>query len=797
MRISKSFRLALRRIWSFKLYSIISIVGLGLAIAIALAIFSYTIHHASYDRFIENGENAYRLNSRYGEGTFNTNTFASFEDELASCPEVNSFTMVDANNAVEDLRVDGEKFKVNYSLFVNQSFLDFYNIPMVVGEEATINEPNMVFLTAATAEKIFPNQSAIGQKLLVRAFTGAHDSLIAYTVGGIVEEMPKTSHLQYEVLFSRAGHYKRIEDILKSRKLLGARIYVKLQEGTDVQNFESRLTSLLVPHLKGFHGPPLEAFNHHLQPVFDIHFTTGLLGEMKAGVRRSSHHILLLVGIIILALAMLNFVIMYIAKASFYRKANFIIRIMGGSKREIFMHTLMEVVISVAISMIVAFYLLVSFQHFLGMQYFGDFSISFLSYDFFSICLLLLVVVSLLISIFASYDLRKKEDLLTEVNQRSKRKIAVTLLVFQFVAVIALMGFTIMINQQLDYIHDKDLGYASENVIIIKAPQLNEKVNILKEELKKSPFLLSTAAARHYPGYKLQDMTFSNGENSFPFIFGHIDTDALETLKIPVLLYFKPAKEKADDGWYINETFYHSLQQKYSEEEIRGSSFPADEEDQDPSRIQFNILGVMRDFHYASLHSDIESFAFFIPAEGNSTNRFVLVRFQISETQNVIKLIEEKMAQIFPDQPIRYDFLEEQVQQQYESESVLMKLINTFSLLSILIACFGLIGLSVFISEQRTKEIGIRKVNGASVSEIINLLLKDVLMWISIAFLLATPLSYFAISRWLENFAYKTPIDWWIFLLSGLMALIIAIITVSWQTFKSARRNPVEALRYE
>ena len=205
----------------------------------------------------------------------------------------------------------------------------------------------------------------------------------------------------------------------------------------------------------------------------------------------------------------------------------------------------------------------------------------------------------------------------------------------------------------------------------------------------------------------------------------------------------------------------------------------------------------MSDFHYASLHSEIENFAFYIRESKTRYNRFVLARFEQNRTNEVIKAVENKIAEIYPGQPIKYSFLDEQLKSQYDSEQTLLKLINAFSILAILVACFGLIGLSIFITEKRSKEIGIRRVNGASVHEILRMLNMDFVTWVGIAFVIATPVAFYATQKWLENFAYKTTISWWIFALAGVLALGVALLTVSWRSWRAATKNPVEALRYE
>jgi len=350
----------------------------------------------------------------------------------------------------------------------------------------------------------------------------------------------------------------------------------------------------------------------------------------------------------------------------------------------------------------------------------------------------------------------------------------------------------------MNFIEKKKLGYTAENVIVIKVPQQNAKIDVFRNELLKIPGIINAGTGRHYPGYRFQDMNLTTEDNAFPFTFGHIDQNAIETLNIKVLRYFNEAENEATEGWLINETFYERLKNTYSEEQIANGTIPADERaETDNGNIDFNVLGVINDFHYVSLHSEIENFAFFIPGPDSRIIRFVLARINQNKSSQVITAIENKLVEIYPGQPINYSFLNEQLKRGYASEQLLMRLINAFSILAILIASMGLMGLSIFMTEKRTKEIGIRKVNGSSVTEIVQMLNMVFIKWLALAFIIATPIAYYAAQQWLQNFAYRTPISWWIFILAGIFALFIVMLTVSWQSFKVARRNPVEALRYE
>lgn len=796
--IKQDIKIGLNRLLRFKAYSLINISGLAIAIASSLVIFSYVYHHFTFDKYISDVENSYRIISRIGDGTYNTNTFASFENYLSDCKEVKSYTRNFIHYRLEDVFIEDRKIEANSAIFANESFLDYFSVNIVEGERKSINLPNTMMLTPDMAKKIFPNKSAIGQIVSLRSFTRNQDSLITYTVSGIIEPLPKTSHLKYEILLSQKGHFEPNIKRLDSRKVYGALTYVKLFPSVDVKEFEKKLTLLPEAKLANTPGPPLSAYNHKLQNVNDIHFTQGLMNEPKTTVSRSFLNTLIMVGVLILVLATINFVIISIARQSFHQKNTFIFRFFGGSKISLINQVIIEIVTSISISFITAFALLSILENNFAKSFFFDNSISLQNPTLWNISIILFLLVNFIVLIFTSIDLLKRNYTLQQTNQVKNIKSAIMLVVFQFAIVIVLIGFATSINLQMGYINNKELGYSNHNVLVIKVPQSNQKVNLLKQELALIPGISNTGTAHHYPGYHLQDMNPIIGGHDFQFKFGYIDYQAIKTLDIKPLKYFTENKENATDVWMINETFYNNLKMYFSDEQIASGNFSEGEsQNSEASANKFIVNGVMKDFHYASLHSKVENFAFYIPKPEARNNRFVLARLDNTKINLLISKVEDKLNEIYPGQPVNYSFLDEQLSKEYISEQTLLKLINIFSILSIIIACFGLIGLVIFITERRTKEIGLRKVNGASDFEIIKLLNLNFIKWISIAFLIATPISYYVLITWLQNFAYKITLSWWIFVLAGMITLVIAILTVSWQTFKAARKNPVDVLRYE
>ncbi len=273
--IQKSIKIAINRLITLKAFSMINIGGMAIAISVGLAILLYTSHHFRFDKYIPDGENSYRIITQYGDGTYFTNTFACFDDVLHDYPEVKSHTLCFSNHNIEDVFIGEHSIKTNKAILVNDSFFDFFGVDMIRGNKSSINEPNTMMVTPDMAKKLFPEKDAVGQTVKIRSFTRNQDSLISYTISGIVKALPKTSHIRFEMLLSQEGHFSPTVKTVKSRKVFGALVYVKLYPSANVKEIETSLPTKAEPILGAQHGPPMEVFNHKLQPVYDIHTTPG------------------------------------------------------------------------------------------------------------------------------------------------------------------------------------------------------------------------------------------------------------------------------------------------------------------------------------------------------------------------------------------------------------------------------------------------------------------------------------------------------------------------------------------
>lgn len=788
-------KLAYRRLIKFKINSFINIFGLGVALSVCIVIMMYSVYHLSFDRFVEDYDNSYRLIGRYGDGSYNPKTFTCFGEIVSELPEVKSRTMCfSLYNLTDEIFVGERKYHIDNAQLINSSFFPFFSAQILEGSPESIDEPNTVMVTPQLAEQLFPNESPIGKTISLRAFTRDRNDYIDYSITGIVKPLPKTSHIGYDILLSQKGHFSEQATRLKKIKTFAASVYMKLYPNSDMDNINKELSDKATVALDGVFGPPVDAFDFKLQAFRDIHFGIDMMQEYRPTIRRSNLNVLLLVGLIIFIIATVNFINMFVAQSSFYRRESAIMQFLGSKKVNIWGIFFAENVtsISIAFGLSIVFLLGIKFmipQHLFGWTFEFSSLAFWISILFFYPALLL--IVTLLSYLNLSGILPEK----TTISHLERNRTMPSLVVLQFVIVIGLIAFTFLVNKQLDYVQHKDLGYHPENVLVINMPKRVDENKLFVDELKKSATVLNASSVMHYPGYRLQDMNLTNQDNTFPFTFGRIEYGAIETLGMKVIKTIAP--ERLNNGWLINNSFYQQLKAHYSDEEIAlGNFLGRDEEEENGMKTKMEIVGVLDDFNYASLHSPIKNFAFFVNPK-MPRGRITLVRFQQSQEKELLAAVQKEMDELFPGFDYIYSFMDEQLAKQYKSEQTLMSLINIFSLLAILIACIGLISLSLFIMERRTKEIGIRKVNGATISEILILLNRKFIFWVLTAFVAAIPITWFAMNKWLENFAYKTDLSWWIFSLAGLLALGIALVTVSWQSWKTATRNPVEALRYE
>ena len=794
-------KLAIRKLQRQKSFTLINLGGLSISLAACIVIFVYASYEQGFDKKIPDHERTYRIISRLTDGIYWSRSFACYPDALSNRPEIENMTsFIHTNN--NEIRVGESDYNVSESIIADTAFMDFFDVQCITGRKEDLGLPNTVFLDYELAERLFPGENAYGQEIFLRQFEGnANDSLGLFTVAGIIESFPENTHFGFQMIFSQKGNLNGMINHMKEGKFFSANVYLRLFGEDKVEQLEVDLTDVLVPFLAKSHGPPVEAFNSRLQPVREIHFTTDLNREPRPVIRKSVLYLLFSVGGLILILMCMNFLSTAIVQALRQRKETGIMRTLGASNFELFTVSLSKIFIFVAAGLVLSWFIIFLAGTWLEVIFGSGWdprkSITrILLFSLAAGCFVIIVAASGMHLMGARISV---VELLKGKLPSGGKLFGIfgVLTVVQFGIVVFLIGFSMMIGKQLRFMDHKDLGYTSENVYIARIPSPEPRGSFLLEEIRRNASVISASTVHHHPADVFQHMDFSVGQSQYPFEFRMVDQDIFNTLEIELIKNFSPGQTNME-GWVINETFYRILVQDFSEEIVAGSNFNVMEEDAaEDGRSRFKIAGVMKDFHYGSLYDRIGPFAFAIRNPESLYNRWLVVRFRDGQPKACMTAMKEMMERHFPGRQHDGFLLSEMLKNKYASSRKLSVIIRVFTLLSILIAGFGLYGLSLYITQQRTKEIGIRKVFGASQWQVNSMLNMGFLKWVAISLVVACPITLWALKKWLINFAYKATPSVWIFLLTGIIVTAIAVISVTWQTANAARRNPVDAIRYE
>lgn len=786
-------KLAFRNILRNKVYTSINVVGLTIAFVVSIVIFSYVGYHFSFDKNVKDRERVFRLITRIDNGTFWASTFTAFDEGLKNKADVDKHLTVFTSDESFDFGKDENTIRITAPIYADGDIFEFFNYHIASGKASALNEPNTIFLTYKTAQKLFGNKNPIGEVLVVNNHIHEQADKRVYTVVGVLDKKQELSHLQFDLIFSKAGFYQKTTiDQIKSRKVFAANVYVKLLPNVDIASFEGKLHSF-IEFINKEHGPPIDAFETILQPLNEIHFTPGLNREFQQAIRKSQLYILIVVGILLFSTAIFNFLIMNVARSEKRMHQNRVMQFLGGNKRNIVGNSIWETLFSIGLSIGLSIFLLHLVNPYVASEFFHGWQVRFQGADFWIINLVLLSV-TLCAGIVASNAhliFARKSNLATIKNTQNR---AIPFIVFQFTVLVGLVCFSLILNKQLNYIQNKNLGFYAENVMVIQMPERDKKNIVFGERMEKVPGVLAAGTAWHYPGYRLQDMNLETLDHNFTYKMCMMDSNALNVLGIKIIDQLRIAKETPI---IVNKTFFNALNKYYTREQIASGEIPSKEGEEEPGMLRFSASGITNDFHYNSLYSPIGNLAFFMRNPVTQPGRFVLLRFNQANVNEVLTQVHAIGNEIYPGRPLSPEFLNEQINAQYQSEATLFSVTRLFSVLTILIACLGLFAFTLFSTQKRIKEIGVRKVNGATVLDVLSMLNFNFIKWVMVAFIIAVPISYLAMHKWLENFAYKTELSWWIFALAGLMAIAVAIIAVSWQSWRAATRNPVEALRYE
>lgn len=804
-------KIAWRNLVKNKTFSIINIAGLAIGLSCFLLISLYVLDEISFDRFHEKANRIYRIHSQIRMGGSDLKLAVASDPMGATLkrdyPEVEEYVRVYASSGSKLVKRGTEFITEHQVAHADSTLFNVFSLPVIHGNIKTaLNEPNTVVISESTARKYFGTTDAVGKMIETDDNTKT-----LYKVTAIMKDIPSNSHFAFDFIFSMDNVDYDFGNYLSHN----FHTYLLLKPGTDYKAFEKHFPQYIgkyilpqaremmeIKSLEDFEkgGNKLE---YTLMPLTKIHLHSDSVPELRANGSIQYIYIFSAVALFVLLIACINFMNLSTARSAKRAKEVGIRKVLGTEKRNLVNQFLTESTLMAICSLVLAIVIA-----WMTIPYFNEISNksltiqSLLSFRILPILVALPVVVGLVAGSYPAFYLssfKPIQVLKGNMNTGFKRnKLRSSLVVFQFAISIFLIIGTAVVFKQLNFIQTTKLGFNKDQVLIVNGTgALGNNVNAFKNEVLKMPGVKSGSLSGFLPVSESSrnDRTYSketvmNSNNAFNMQTWRIDYDYLNTLGMEIIAGRNFSRDFGGDSTavIINETTAKIL--GYANPV--GQKLYAPNED-DPLPEVFTIVGVVKNFHFESLRHNISPLCFIL----GKSPWLSLFKVETNNIQSLVKQVETKWKSMAPSLPFSYRFLDDSFENMYRAEQRVGKIALSFAILTILVACLGLFGLATYMAEQRTKEIGVRKVLGATVTNIVNMLSKDFLKLVIISAVFAVPLGWWLMNKWLEDFAYRINIGWSVFLIAIGVAILIALVTVSFQAIKAAIANPVTSLRSE
>jgi len=784
-----------------KAYVLINIIGLSVGIAASLIIGLYIFNELSYDKFHKDSERIYRI---YVDGSFGATKFYSpLSSNEVKGALLSEFGEVEAATRFfkrdeQLIRVGEKKYTENDILFADADFFDVFSFQLIKGDEKNaLSGPGKIVLTESTAKKYFGEEDPMGKILRMRGEN-------SYKVTGVCRDVPRNSHFHFNLITSYASSQQS-----KDHRWVNMNIYtyMRLNDADQKENLESKFQLLmdkyLGPEVSELMGVNLEQFSAQgnrfefkLQALESIYLHSDFNDEIEPVGDISRIWYFSIIALFILFIACINFMNLATAKYANRAKEVGIRKVVGSGKRQLVAQFLWESVMLSGISLIIGVALL---ELFLPM--FNQLAQKKLIFNYLDVwyvvpgLIAFAFFIGLLAGIYPAFYLSSFNPQRTLKGKiyagTGSIRLRGILVVVQFVITISLFVSTAIIFQQNRFMLDKKLGFDKEKILVLdKAWLLRNSKDVFVEELKKIPGVKSAAITHKVPGQEYNGSTMQIGDRTAEdvlfFAVNYAGEDYFKTMGMEIVDGRGFSEEYSTDKYaiIINETAAKNA----NLEDPVGSYLVFGNE-------RFDIIGVVKDFHFETLHKPIRSLV--IRHHRDRNYRFIAMRVEMDGIQSTIKSIDNTWSEFKAEEPIDYFFLDNNFNSLYQEEQRTAKVFITFSILAIFIACLGLFGLSAFMAEKRKKEIGIRKAMGARVRRILALLYREIFVLLILSTLISWPLSYYLMKLWLQKFAFRIEMSFVPFIAASLIALIIAILTTGFQAAKAANTNPAYTLRDE
>jgi len=814
--IKNYLTLAFRNLSKRKGYSILNILGLAIGITCCLLIFQYVSYERSYDKFQPDSKQVVRLRlDSYQQGKLAWQSATSYPGIGPALkrdyPEVEGFCRLIDNNVVLANSKTNVKFKETKGYYADPAAIKMLAVRLVKGDPAkALNNTNNIIISESMAKKYFGNGEAVGQRLEIRDANAPKD--YSYEISGIFKDYPANSHLIINYLVSYAtlnSELKQSGDTSNAAETsfgwYDFYTYLQLKPGTDLKNFESKLPAFCNHYINSNEWNKTNNVKNTLSiiPLSNIYLYSNYNQEAEVNGNGRSVSFMFLIGFIIMAIAWINYINLATARSVERGKEVGVRKVLGAGRahlvRQFMLESLLLNFIAVVIALIAGYILSPLFNSLMGRADSTGFS---LRNSYWMLFAAIFIFGTLLSGLYPSFVMSgyKPISVLKGAFKNSSRGLLLRkgLIILQFSISVILIAGTIVVFRQVSFMRHQDLGVNINQTLVLDGAQTlkdslyQNSYQPFKDEMLKQPGVKSMTASSTVPGeeiYWTAGIRRLNPPNAPSVTLYHlgIDYDFIPQfqLKLAAGRNFSkdfPTDEKAA---ILNEQAVSLLGFKNAQDAINQKIIRRD---------TLTIVGVVQSFHHQGLQKAIDPQLILL--RPNTRNSYS-IKLSGNNMAKSVAMIQTVWNKYFPGDPFNYFFLDDFYNQQYKADQQFGKVFTLFAMLAILIACFGLLGLSSYNILQRTKEVGIRKVLGASTQSVVYILSKDFLMLVLIAFVLAVPVTWWIMHKWLEDFAYRISIGWWVFVAAGMLSVFIALVTISFQAIKAAIANPVKSLRTE
>ena len=794
---------AWRNLWKNKFYSLLNILGLAIGMAVCVVIVLFVNYERNFDAIHK--KNIYRLNEvQKPEGMVAPQKVAlsmypmgpTLQQEF---PEIINFTRVNQFGKAS-FQINGIRHVLPSTFLVDSTFLQLFDFKLLKGDRKTaLQKPNSLLVTEKTAASLFGKNEALGKTIT----TYGRDTT-SFTITGVLADIPENSHIKFDALFSMNTYI----DAQQMQNWGGNWLttYLELAPNANVKGLEKRFPAFLKEHMDEEQVKGYELF---LQSLQEVHAgSTDITHDYINYQKFNSKYTLIFfaIAIVVLIIASINFVNLTTARSTGRAKEIGVRKSTGAKREQLYLQFIGESILLCFIALILACGMVK-----LMLSYVNHISLRSIEFPLFTsptlIFFLLLgtILLGLLAGLYpATYLSSFKPSVVLKGNAtkgKGKTLFRNVLVVGQFTCAIVLITATLLAIKQLRFMQKKDVGFSHEQIVTVTLDNTTyRKYDALKQELLTNSLIKGITASQQKLGNNLHQtgVRFYGDGPARDMVTSQIivDPDFLNVYQIPLLAGRNFSKDRpAENGktYIINETLAKELlkeEPKQALASLIGKRFGFNGLDSGST-----IIAIAKDFNFNSLHHKIETLCLYNQKDFGYNEMSIKVNTE--RAQDALAHIQSVWKRINPDSDFEYQFLDDHFAELYQTDQTTSEIVGILAVLSVLISCMGLLGLATFIAEQRTKEIGIRKVLGASVQGLVQLLSKDFLKLVLIAIVIAVPIAWLGMNKWLEDFAYRIDIEWWVFIVAGVVAVSIAMLTISFRTIKSARANPVKSLRVE